>query len=59
MTGGTLIVLEDGITLNLLGCHGVLVALEIAVEGRIGGEKRLLILGDGVGDGLLIQTLGI
>ena len=59
MAGGTAVILEDVVTLDLLGSHCLLVALEILVERAVRCEECLLILGNGIGDGSLAESLRI
>ena len=59
VTGGALVVLEQGVAFHLLGGEGLLVSLEVTVEGGVGREQSLLVFGDGVRDGLLVQAFGI
>ena len=53
------VVLEEGIAFLLLSRHGFVLALQIAVEGRIGSEERLFVFSDGIGDSGFVQSLGI
>ena len=59
MTSGALVVLEQSIALNLLGANGIFFALQIAVERTIRREQSFFILGDGVGDGVLVEAFGV
>ena len=51
MASGTVVLLEERITFNLISCHCSLITLQVEVERRVGGNESLLILGDGICDG--------
>ena len=59
MARSTLVLLEEGISLYLSGRHSLLVTFQVAVKGRIRRDECLLILGNGIGNGLFAQSFGI
>ena len=59
MAGCAAEVLEYVVALDLLCRHRLLVTFQIAVERTVGSQQSLLVLGDGICDGSLAETLRV